>query len=227
MKRLIIYCEGYGEELVVRRLIRHALQPYGVHVENPIVAATKLEPVENRGGFVHWEIIRQDLKNLFSQKKDPNTRFTTLLDVYRMPDKVLRLAGFHEPVSTPVDIDQVQQAIEHDLEEPRFTAYLQRHELEALALADITALKTLWPNRSKQLAALQTSIQGFGSPEDVNHGSKTAPSKRLIQAVPEYETEKDVKAYWALAEVGIERARARCPRFDAWLKLWENWGLST
>ena len=40
-----------------------------------------------------------------------------------------------------------------------------------------------------------------------------------------YEDLKASNAYHMLAEAGLETARARCPRFDAWLTHWEQWGM--
>lgn len=227
MKRLVIYCEGQTEEMIVERVLRNHLILHGIKVERPILAATSFDPESQRGGFVNWDAIEFDLKQEFALDADPNVRFTTLLDAYAMPSKVLRLAGFTAPVTTVADIEAVEQAIEGVFTEPRFKAYFQRHELEALLLADLDALERVFHRHKPGLQQLRSDIAAFSNTEDINHGSTTHPSERLATAVAGYEDLKASNAYFVLAEAGLDVARAKCPRFDAWLTHWEQWGMTS
>jgi hypothetical protein len=222
-KRLVVYCEGQTEELFVNRLLRPHLGLHGIKVERPILAATSHDPRGQRGGFVNWEAIAFDLRTEFAQDADPELRFTTLLDTYAMPKVVLTLAGLNAPAGTQTEVEAVEQAIAGHFNEPRFKAYLQRHELEALLLADIAALGRVFHRHTTGIAALGATISGFSNPEDINHGSSTHPAARLETAIPGYGVLKDSNAYWVLAEAGLDGVRSRCPRFDAWLSHWENW----
>jgi hypothetical protein len=224
MKRLVIYCEGQTEEMFVERLLRNHLLQHGIKVERPILAATSFDPYGQRGGFVNWDAIEFDLMQEFASDPDPNLRFTTLLDAYAMPKKVLLLAGFTAPVTTVTDIEAVEQAIEGVFTEPRFKAYLQRHELEALLLADMDALERVFHRHKPGLQQLRSDIAAFANAEDINHGATTHPAARLATAVAGYEDLKASNAYFVLAEAGLDAARAKCPRFDAWLTHWETWG---
>src|SRR5690606_33235915 len=120
------------------------LSHYGVKVERPELAATSLDPSGQRGGFVNWDAIEFDLRQTFASDSDPNLRFTTFLDVYQMPPKLLKLAGLASPIGTPVEVEAVEQTIESVFGESRFKAYLQRHELEALLLADMNAVERVF-----------------------------------------------------------------------------------
>ena len=144
-----------------------------------------------------------------------------------MPAKVLGLAGFKTPVSAIADVEAVERAIESTFQEPRFKAYLQRHEFEALVLADFDALERVFHRDKLGLQRLRIDIAGFVSGEEINHGSATHPSARLSRAVVGYEDLKASNAYFVLAEAGLAAVRARCPRFDGWLGHWENWGGQT
>ncbi|MBK8038483.1 MAG: DUF4276 family protein [Verrucomicrobiaceae bacterium] len=225
MKRLVIYCEGQTEEMIVERVLRNHLVNYGIKVERPILAATSFDPYGQRGGFVNWDAIEFDLMQEFASDPDPNLRFTTLLDAYAMPKKVLQLAGFTAPVTTVTDIEAVEQAIEGVFTEPRFKAYLQRHELEALLLADMDALERVFHRHKPGLQQLRSDIAAFANAEDINHGPTTHPAARLAAAVAGYEDLKASNAYFVLAEADLDAARAKCPRFDAWLTHWETWGM--
>lgn len=223
-KRLLIYCEGQTEEMFVNRLLRSHLGLHDIQVERPVLAATVLDSSGQRGGFVNWEAITFDLRTKFEQDKDPELRFTTLLDAYAMPQAVLQLCGFTGPVSTEADIEALERAIEGVFNERRFKAYLQRHEFEALLLADTAALARVFHRHAAGVATLQIALAGCKNPEDINHGQTTHPAARLATAIPGYEDQKPANAYWVLAEAGLNTIRACCPRFDAWLRYWETWG---
>jgi len=223
-KRLLIYCEGQTEEMFVERLLRNHLAHHGVKVERPELCATTLDPDGQRGGFVNWEAIEFDLGQTFAGDPDPNMRFTTLLDVYRMPPKLLTLAGFNGPITLPADIQKVETTIERIFGEPRFKAYLQRHELEALLLADLDALERVFHRDKAGLHQLRKEIAAFANAEEINHGAHTHPAARLAAAIAGYDDLKASNAYFVLAEAGLVAVRAKCPRFDAWLKGWEDWG---
>jgi hypothetical protein len=223
-KRLVIYCEGQTEEMIVNRLLRSHLRLHGIKVEKPILAATNFDADGQRGGFVNWGAISFDLRTEFQADPDPNLRFTTLLDTYAMPPAVLALAGFSAPVSAVADIEAVESAIEAVFQEPRFKAYLQRHELEAVLLADMAAVESVFHRHRPAIQQLGIDIASFTNPEDINHGAITHPAARLANAIPRYADLKASNAYHILAEAGLDTARGKCPRFDAWLRLWETWG---
>lgn len=225
-KRLFIYCEGQTEAMFASRILTNHLALCGIKVERPELCATTLDPQGQRGGFVNWGAIQFDLKQTFAGDSDPNLRFTTLLDVYAMPPTLLKLAGFSGPVSLPADVQKVESTIEGVFGEPRFKAYLQRHELEALLLADPDALESVFHRDKAGLQQLRTEVAGFASPEEINHGATTHPAARLAAAVPGYSNLKASNAFFVLAEASLDLVRARCPRFHAWLTHWENWGMS-
>lgn len=224
-KRLFIYCEGQTEEMFVERLLRPHLALHGVKVDRPKLCATSLDPRGQRGGFVNWDAIEFDLRQIFAGDSDLNLRFTTLLDVYRMPPKLLQMANLTGPMTIPADVEAMEKTIEGVFSEQRFTAYLQRHELETLLLADVDALKAVFHRDKTGLEALQRDISIFTTAEEINHGPATHPAARLALAVPGYEDLKASNAYFVLAEAGLDAVRVKCPRFDAWLKRWETWGM--
>jgi hypothetical protein len=223
-KRLVMYCEGQTEEMVVNRLLRPHLALCGVKTRPILAANSTLNPDGQRGGFVNWDAIEVDLKSKFSADPDPNLHFTTLLDVFRMPKKVLELAGFTAPVSSAPDIEKVEAAIFNVFQEPRFKPYLQRHEFEALLLADCDALANVFHRHAPGIEKLKHDISSFANTEDINHGNETHPAARLANAIPDYEHLKASNAYFVLAQATLGCVRAKNPRFHAWLEHWEKWG---
>lgn len=58
---------------------------------------------------------------------------------------------------------------------------------------------------------------GFDSPELINDGPTTAPSKRIIAEIPEYAFQKSTAGPLIAARIGLDVMRARCPNFGEWL----------
>lgn len=62
--------------------------------------------------------------------------------------------------------------------------------------------------------------RAFPSPEHINDGPKTAPSKRILQCCPAYE--KPFHGSLIAIDIGIDRIRKECRHFDAWVRRLED-----
>lgn len=93
---------------------------------------------------------------------------------------------------------------------------MQVHEFEALVLAALDGLEGQL-DASADLAGLTKLRAHLGhlAPEDINDGPATAPSKRLMGAIPSYQ--KIIHGPAAIEPTGLDRVRAACPRFSTWL----------
>jgi hypothetical protein len=227
MKRLFIYVEGMTEEIFVERLLRQHLAMHGVYVERPLLAKKGFGDAAPRGGFTNWPAMEADLRDWFAA--NPNTdmdamRFTTLLDLYALPPAVPGYPGLRA-ATTPGHVAAIEVAIAAQFNDPRFSPYLQRHEFEALLLAHPPALAAIFPGSAPAVVQLEAAIVGM-EPEEINHGAFTHPAERIMNAIPSYYALKASNAFWVAAEVGLDRMRARCPRFNAWLAQWEAWGMA-
>ncbi len=105
---------------------------------------------------------------------------------------------------------------------PRLIPYIQLHEFEALVFCGLKHLATLHSKSKQQIEALaQDLAQVGGNPELINHGTATAPSKRIIAAVEasgkeRYYKVKDGKEI--TKAVGVEVLMASCPHFRQWVE---------
>lgn len=141
-----------------------------------------------------------------------------------MPKKALSLAGLNAPAHTLAEVETIEAAMEGVFGESRFKAYLQRHEVETLLLADIDALITTFPRNKASIEQLRIDIAGFTNVEDINHGDETHPAARLEAAINGYRHLKASRAFWVLANADLSVVRARSHRFNCWLRYWEQWG---
>ena len=209
MIRLAIVVEGKTEKEFVDRLLAVHLSGYGV-----AASARLLGKPRHKGGNVTVERIANDVRNLAAN----SDAVTTLLDFY----------GFRRRPTD--DIDELQQhidlacrnAVNQQLRDDRVFAYVQRHEFEALLFSEPGAFERSLALPTGAARILQSVRANFHTPEDINDSRETAPSKRLLKAIPGY---SKGEYGWLVAEsIGLETIRQQCPRFNRWLSRLEQIG---
>ena len=93
--------------------------------------------------------------------------------------------------------------------------YVQLHEFEGLLFADTQAFGILLNLPEGALERLQAIREQFTTPEDINDDILTAPSKRIASIIPRYN--KKVDGPLLAEEVGLNRIRVECSRFNKWM----------
>ena len=63
---------------------------------------------------------------------------------------------------------------------------------------------------------LSAIAQAYVTPEDINDGPQTAPSKRVSAAMPVYQ--KTFHGPLIACAIGLDAMRGACPHFHAWLQ---------
>lgn len=86
------------------------------------------------------------------------------------------------------------------------------HEFEGMLFSDPAVLAEML---AVETPAVQAVADAFTTPEDINCGPETAPSKRILHLNGRYNKVLDGPDTAEL--VGIDTIRARCPHFHAWL----------
>jgi hypothetical protein len=118
-------------------------------------------------------------------------------------------------------------AIGASIGDRRFLPYVQLHEFEALVLADPIRLGDFYPARRSEAGRLAEMAKQARTPEHIDEGARTAPSKRIIDQIPEYEGGKRAAAPIVLERIGLNLLRQACPHFGAWLTCLESLATST
>lgn len=214
VKRLYIFCEGQTEETFSNLVLEPHFRALGVYDVRPLL----LKRGGHKGGWTSYAAARHFMVKLVLQQQNEETLFTTLFDLYALPTDFPGLAS--APVGPALArVQALEQLMDLDLNSAGarcFQGYLQLHEFEALLLSDCDAVEHAFPARKGAGAALRADI-GHLAPEDVNEGPHTAPSKRIIRHIPEYQGLKTSAGPIIAAEIGLNELRARCPHFDAWI----------
>lgn len=223
MTRLYVVVEGQTENEFVEKVLAPHLQTRGVFTENPLIVETSRDAFgRKRRGGGRWKHWLRDLKRLTAQR-GADVRFTTMFDLYGLPDDFPELGLHSSEKDTSRRADLLTGAMARAVGDHRLIPYLQRHEFEALVLAGLDLLSTLLDDATDRagVEALRVLVR-HSSPEEVNDGKTTAPSKRLEHHVPSYR--KTVHGPLVVEGVGLPALREACPRFDAWVTALEGLG---
>jgi hypothetical protein len=202
MTRLLVAAEGLTEVNFVTQLLKPHLE--GRAPDRISVGAPNLR------GYHTYAELKKFVKNLLASPGS-GAIVTTMIDLFKFPGDLPGMAATsHE---APVErVRQLEHRFTEDIGDPRFFAYLQLHEFEALLLADLTVLVKQHPNRRREIGDLAARLsKDFPSPEHVNRIHP--PSRRIKEVVPEYN--KTVDGPTTAAEIGLPTLRERCPHFGS------------
>jgi hypothetical protein len=217
--RVRIVVEGQTEESFVNQVLAPALWPREIYL-----TPTLIGPPGHRGGNANYARVKKDV--LLQLKQDRTAYCSTMLDFYG-------LGGGFPGTPLPRNLPgrdtavRIEQAVKADIvaEIPdlrpdiRFIPYLQLHEYEGLLFADPAAFAEGigQPDLSGQFEAIR---RAFDTPEDINDGPNTAPSKRVIRIYPSYR--KVLDGTVAAQLIGVLAMRQECPHFRAWMETFEG-----
>lgn len=223
MMRLLVLVEGPTELDFVNNLLAPHLCEFSVFVSTAVVTTRRDRNGQKYRGGGHWRHWRADLLRHTGENPGKDVRFTTLFDLYGLPDDFPQLEQHEADNDTNRRARALERAMRDVVDDWRLIPYLQRHEMEALVLASLDALSELLDAVDRPAVdRLRAAVQRVGGPEDVNDGQETAPSKRLQREIPSYG--KTSHGPLAMETTGLAVIRGKCPRFDAWLTTLESLG---
>ncbi|MCC7042070.1 MAG: DUF4276 family protein [Burkholderiales bacterium] len=178
---------------------------------------------DRRGGIRSWDSARQDIVRHL--KQDRGCIVTTMIDYYGMPPSGNRawpgrldssqLAHANKAPHVEKALrEAVRAAMSDDFDDARFVPFVVMHEFEGLLFSACDALAAATGRR--ELAGAFAAIRAqFGSPEEINDGIVTAPSKRIIEICPSYQ--KPIAGIAAAKTIGLSALREHCPHFNSWV----------
>jgi hypothetical protein len=153
-----------------------------------------------------------------------DTYVTTLFDLYRldtgMPG-VEESRGLANPVKRASYVEAAFAGAivaEVGCDQRRFIPHIQPYEFEALLFSDVDKLGERYPSWQSKVEPLRQARARVPTPEYINDGVTTHPSALLETSLsdPAYQKVDDGSDVAAL--IGLDRIRAECRHFDAWLR---------
>jgi hypothetical protein len=225
--RLHFVVEGQTEETYVNMVLRPYLADWGVWTDARAVESGRRRGRTCRGGICHYDKLRLDLTRWMKQDDHGDVFFTTMVDLYGLAALQDRFPGWDEACRATDPYEKVtvlEEAWLRDIGHPRFKPYLQLHEFEALILASPSHLLAEFVGRDREVEELGAMAANFASPELIDEGRDTAPSKRIIAKLPQYEGMKASAGPVVARNIGLSTLRAKCRHFGEWLASLERLG---
>lgn len=210
--------EGQTEERFVKDVLAPAFAEREVFITPTILVTKRVKQGANfRGGVTSYARFRADVRRLLLGSGD--ALVTTLLDYYGLPDDFPGM-NTRPTASARMRAMHVEALIVEELESPKnFVPFLALHEIEAWLFASEDELPRALtqPAARDAFAEICRSVE---TPEDINEGATTAPSKRIQALFPEYR--KTVHGPITLQRIGLASIRNVCPHFDSWIRRLEE-----
>jgi hypothetical protein len=216
MVEVIVFTEGQTEERFIKQVVAPALHHLQIFLKPQLLNTSQTA----KGGAVTFDRLQRNARNTLRQR--PNAVLSTFLDLYaldtdfpaleeskRKPDVYLRVGGLEQALLTAI--------VTHVGCQPaRFLPHIQPYEFEGLLFSDVAALSAVEPTWAQHLAALTKIRASFDSPEHINDGYETKPSKRLENLLrPAYK--KTTHGPRAAQRITLEVIERECKHFKAWM----------
>lgn len=226
MARLYLFAEGQTEETFADTLLKPHLENIGVHLCPPIqIANAKKKGRVHRGGGREYAPMKKDILNLLAQERSSDVFFTTMIDSYAIAPDFPGLAEAEKLRHLPYErIKALEQAFAEDIADRRFIPYIQLHEYEAYLFSDPAWFSYFYDRHEKEISALRAIADDYTSPELIDDGQHSAPSKRIIAKLPAYQYVKAIQGPQVAELIGLKVIRGKCPHFAAWLSRLEQLG---
>lgn len=225
MARLYLFAEGQTEQTFADTVLKQHLANCGVYLHNPVlVAHARKKGRVHRGGGRKYEPMKNDILRFLRQESGRDVFFTTMIDLYALH------SGFPgkneaEQIRDPYRrVEELEASWAGDVDDGRFIPFIQLHEFEAYLFVNIEKLGQFFAGTDCRIRRLQGILSGYGSPELIDHGETTAPSKQIISEFPEYEGAKPVIGPLVAEDIGLSEIRSACPHFAQWLSRLEGLG---
>lgn len=219
--RLNFIVEGQTEERFVNTVLRDHLAVQSIIAVAHCVTTRRdrrARHIKYRGGLTTYRHARDDIRKWLREDASGSARFTTMFDLYGLPTDFPRYADAAAESDPYARVKILETALSEDIGDRRFIPYIQLHEFEALLFSDVEKLNTQFPEYSAEIQRLTQTMTAFGSPELVNDGAATAPSRRIAAAIPEYAVRKASAGPIVAAKIGLPVLRSQCRHFREWLE---------
>lgn len=210
MRRVHIFCEGQTEEAFVREVLEPHFWRFNISL-NPILLRTSSE---GRGGISSCQKVRWQIEK--KCKEDKGAWVTTLLDLYGLPKD---FPGGEVQLTGGEKAKNIERAMEEDIQQSKFIANILVHEFEGLLFSYPPAFG---PNLLDEhiVTTLAAVRDQFKTPEVINDGPMSAPSKRILALCGSYE--KVFHGALIAMDIGLDRIRQECHHFRAWIERLES-----
>ncbi len=224
--RLNITAEGHTEERFIKDTLSPHLWQFNIYDIYPRkVKTSKDKRKTHRGGLISYQKAKNDIETWLKEDNNKEARFSTMFDLYALPTDFPKFEE-SKKINDPYEkVKFLEKAMADDINDYRFIPYIQLYEFEALVLVNPRNLEFEYMEHEAAIKQLEKVLENHkGNPELINDGRETAPSKRILNVIPEYDK---VSAGASIAGIdGIEPLKEKCKHFKEWVEKLEKLSVS-
>jgi len=214
---IIVFAEGPTEEQFIKRTVAPALRHLEIYIKPQTLKTSK----EASGGAVTFDRLKFNARNTLRQY--PNAVLTTFIDLYKLDTDFPEFIESSKKTEVYQKVESLEVALHAAIVEhvgcrsERFIPHIQPYEYEGLLFSDIDALVNTDPNWSSSRTKLQEIRNDAESPEHINDGYDTKPSKRLEDNLsPRYK--KTLHGPLAAEKITLSTIERECKHFREWME---------
>lgn len=215
MIRLHFVVEGQTEETFVNEVLAPELSLLNIFPDVRCVQTGRKHGNVHKGGMTSYIKLKNDLKRWLKQDGHADARFTTMIDYYALPNDFPCYEESRKQKDSKKQIEILENGFQKDIGDYRFLPYLQCYEFETLLFSEASQFAVAYPDRTFEIQELIAVRSAFFSPEEINDGKNTAPSKRIQAIFPDYN--KIVIGTRIVKKIGLSKIRAENPHFNDWI----------
>ena len=136
----------------------------------------------HRGGGRNFSAMQKDIGRFLKQDSGSDVFFTSMIDLYVLHKGFPGIEEAEIHRSDPYcRVRMLEEFWASETEDPRFIPHIQLHEYEAYLFVDVSVLSNYYQGQQRAIAQLEASVGACNSPELIDDGPETAPSKRIIR----------------------------------------------
>ena len=219
MARLHLFAEGTTELVFARDVLAPHLGHFGVYLQNPVlIAHARRKRRVHRAGGRSFQRMQNDIERRIQEDQGTDLYFTTMVDLYALhcdfPGRQEADRLRHIPYQR---VKYFEESWRYVTADRRFIPFIQLHEFESYLFTDVTKLPEFLDGPERGVRELQRVADGVSSPELIDDGQHTAPSKRITAQFPGYKRLKTTVGPQMAKLIGLQTIRSVCPHFDEWL----------
>ena len=216
MPLVIVFTEGQTEEMFIKQVVAPALRHLQVFVKPQTLNTSQT----TKGGAVSFDRLKFNARNTLRQH--PDAVLSTFLDLYALDNDFPAFEEARKKSDVYSRVACLQQGLNEAIvayvqcRPERFVPHIQPYEFEGLLFSDVQALSAVEPTWAKSLAALAKIRASVDTPEHINEGYATAPSRRLESLLhPKYK--KTTHGPRAAQHISLEVIERECRHFKTWI----------
>ena len=211
MIRVYVLCEGHTEENFVNELLTPWFEGKGIML-SPFIHSPRRDAdgTKYKGGGATYGKIRNALNRLCHEHA--NEYVTMMFDYYQIPRDT---PG--NDISCASALDKalhLEEQISRDIGNRNFIPNIILHEFEGLLFSAPEAF-AYCDLPSGGISELQGIRDSHESPEHIDDGITTAPSKRILALHPAYR--KVIDGVIIARDIGIDKIMSECRHFSGWI----------